>query len=78
MSASSRSSGAPASFLGVAYAWTLEALWSGADEVAEMDGAGNILRRFISGVRRGGRGWPPAPFEANGAIFGATPTIRAA
>jgi len=42
-------------------------LWSGADEVAEMDGAGNILRRFIpdgSGAMDGRL----ASLEANGTI----------
>lgn len=43
-------------------------LWSGADEVAEMDGAGNILRRFIpdgSGAMDGRL----ATLEANGTIY---------
>lgn len=43
-------------------------LWSGADEVAEMDGAGNILRRFIpdgSGAMDGRL----ASLEANGTIY---------
>lgn len=43
-------------------------LWSGADEVAEMDGAGNILRRFIpdgSGAMDGRL----ATLEPNGTIY---------
>lgn len=47
---------------------TTRTLWSGADEVAEMDEAGNILRRFIpdgSGAMDGRL----ASLEANGTIY---------
>ena len=47
---------------------TTRTLWSGADEVAEMDGAGNILRRFIpdgSGAMDGRL----ASLEASGTIY---------
>ncbi|WP_162938765.1 RHS repeat-associated core domain-containing protein [Brevundimonas naejangsanensis] len=47
---------------------TTRTLWSGADEVAEMDGAGNILRRFIpdgSGAMDGRL----ASLGANGIIY---------
>ena len=47
---------------------TTRTLWSGADEVAEMDGAGNILRRFIpdgSGAMDGRL----ASLEANGTLY---------
>lgn len=43
-------------------------LWSGADEVAEMDGAGNILRRFIPDGS-GAMDSRLATLEANGTIY---------